>query len=1227
MRKSFLGFMLSLSALSCAQDVGDVDRTQANRIRKSLFEGEWYHQKTTFDVPYSAGFSFTGETSLLDRVKWEIQESYLIAYRTYDLVDNTLAASSLPDVAFKGAPIAAYGIVEHFDVIRDYNTQTGEESNVIYENNEDRPWSEREYMRVDWSKNLVASFNFLDDQVEQSPMAYYVQDENDPDRLLVGVKENGEWTDHQDWREIGDLEHAEYLDIVDTIFANPEVYEEFDGESTYSYPLCWFYASSDCQPARVKIRSAYLKIDPSESYEQLRYPDNELVRGPDGKALKDPGGNPVRVPYFDKFGYFRVERDRYDRQKEITETGRTYLISRWGIWKDAPECKVGESYANCTVRPIVYHLSPNFPPALKAEAAKVVSSWNQPMKEVVNHLKYGGSRPLDQVEDVFVLADNSYSPAVARGERIGDLRYSFVYWIAEPQSAGPLGYGPSAMDPLTGRIIQASAYVYGAAAEAWATTGADVVDLINGTLSTDEFIEGEDVRAYVARVRASNPTSREEAARGEARAEDTRSFVRSEEFRRAHARQKSVGKRGMRLDHGRVRARASAIRGTPFEDLLLNDEVVRALSPKTRGLGSEALASLSESEKRTLSPAFWGAHGPMRARDRERRRKLQMHNVELARFAHDAVFGLAESLKGRERQSVYDTILARIFASTAEHEIGHTLGLRHNFAGSYDAINYRPEFWTLKGNSPTPFTRMSTDQAAGRMREMQYSSIMDYGARFNSDIQGLGAYDEAAVRFGYGQLVEAFETPPSEPLAEVFGLDVALQQYRHYTSLPRLFGGDAQGINRRRLVPYSQLISEKLAGQPTTAEVPYRFCSDEYDGAVSWCNTYDEGADPWEIVANASDAYEAYYFFNSFARDRREVEPWDHGVDMYWRYFFHAQSQYQQWVFDNFDAESTWEELRADAATYGIQDVEYNSAIDGGLSGATASREGLNFLARVVQTPEPGAYYLDPDENVFYSYSYDSDVELCPPGESLPECSDLNLDLGIGKYAFSFYDGESGYYFYDRLHNIGSFYDKLSAIEALASPETNFLGVDTNADLTQYAIGFHWYYPDQITRLVGGSAVEGYSAFAGLADDQARQYQPRDMFAPASSLTGKYAVDPATSFTIELYAAWYGMAFINLDFDNSFNDKLKIWVEGNGEAVLPNVTDATRVARFVHPRNGRTYIAVRASDPNQYSPGFELLKRAQAWVSAGVDPAYVESLVAIMESIRGMDELYGRIYF
>lgn len=1226
-----LALLLLPLAVACAQDVGDVDRTQPNRLKKSLFAGEWYHQKTTFDVPYTAGFTFTGETSLLERVKWEIQEHYLIAYRTYDLVENTQKTPrvELPDVETKGAPIAAYAIFSHLDVVREYNAQTGEETNVISENETDRPWDQREFIRVDWSKNLVLSFNFIDDQVSQSPIGYYVQERTDADRLLVGVKNaDGSYTDTQDDAQLAQLDSADYLDVVDTLFANPEVFAEADEYgAVYEYPACWYYASSDCQPARIKVRSSFMKVPEAESYEALAYPDNAIARDAGGQAIRDANGDTVRIPYFDKFGYFRVERDYYDPDRELTESGRTYLISRWGIWKDAPACKVGESYANCTVRPITYYLSPQFPAALEGEALRTIGEWNDALKEVVRALKYGDDRPLSQVEDVVLLRGNDYVAGQQRGQRIGDLRYPFLYYVPEPQAASPLGYGPSAMDPLTGRIVSATAYVYGAPLESWSSWAADVVELINGTIPTDRFIEGEDVREYVTRARGDYAS----AASNTKRLDDARAWGRSEKVKTGRAKQKALGKRRFVLDRSKIRDRLSRIQDTPIESRLLNDELIRALDPTTRGKGDGLLSTLSPAARKKMSPSNWGTTQAFRAREKQRALRLRKHSLELASFSDDAVIGLAETLKGLPRDQVKKTIFERVFASTAEHELGHTFGLRHNFGGSFDALNYHPDYWSLRGDQPQPFAAMTESQALGRMQEFQYASIMDYGARFNSDIHGLGAYDKAAIHFGYGQLVHVFEdgAAPQEPLADVVGLPYALQEMRHYTSLPRLFGGTAN-MQRRRMVPYKQLVDQMVAGQSGLVEVPFRFCSDEYEGTQHWCAAWDEGGDAFEITENASSAYESYYIFNSFARDQRYVDAWGHLDRVYYRYFLHLQTQYQHWVYRGFDLDGFWEELRGDAAGYGIEDVPFDEAVDGGLAGANAAKVAMTTLSRVIQAPEPGAYYEDPDDGNFYNYSYETDIPLCQR-VSLPDCSDLNVSLGTGKYAFSLYDGASGYYFYDRLHVIGSFYDKLAAIQTITSPETNFLGVDTTANFTQYAISMFLYFPEEVTRIVGGSATDAYETFAGVAEG--RQFVFRDPFADQAQYAGKPSVDPATSFTIELYSMWLGMAFLNANFDNSFNDGMRIWIEGNGEGTIPTVSDPARVARFTHPRTGRTYVAVRAEDPAAFSPGFALVSRAQGYLegAAGTDPDivnyYVEYTVSLIDSVRGLSKLYGDLYF
>ena len=48
-------------------------------------------------------------------------------------------------------------ISSHFDIIRDYNPTTGEETNKIIES-EERPWNEREFIRVDWSSDMVTDY-------------------------------------------------------------------------------------------------------------------------------------------------------------------------------------------------------------------------------------------------------------------------------------------------------------------------------------------------------------------------------------------------------------------------------------------------------------------------------------------------------------------------------------------------------------------------------------------------------------------------------------------------------------------------------------------------------------------------------------------------------------------------------------------------------------------------------------------------------------------------------------------------------------------------------------------------------------------------------------------------------------------------------------------------------------------------------------------------------------
>ena len=132
----------------CAQDLGDVVRTQPRALKKSVFrtyndDGSyraWYFRQTVVEVPFSTAATWVGEQTEVEKVFWEITEKTLYAYRTHEYVKGAEKDYQRPATGgFKGAAVAAFAIESHFDIKREYNPSTGEQTNVIAENTTDRP--------------------------------------------------------------------------------------------------------------------------------------------------------------------------------------------------------------------------------------------------------------------------------------------------------------------------------------------------------------------------------------------------------------------------------------------------------------------------------------------------------------------------------------------------------------------------------------------------------------------------------------------------------------------------------------------------------------------------------------------------------------------------------------------------------------------------------------------------------------------------------------------------------------------------------------------------------------------------------------------------------------------------------------------------------------------------------------------------------------------------------
>jgi hypothetical protein len=94
---------------------------------------------------------------------------------------------------------------------------------------------------------------------------------------------------------------------------------------------------------------------------------------------------------------------------------------------------------------------------------------------------------------------------------------------------------------------------------------------------------------------------------------------------------------------------------------------------------------------------------------------------------------------------------------------------------------------------------------------------------------------------------------------------------------------------------------------------------------------------------------------------------------------------------------------------------------------------------------------------------------------------------------------------------------------------------------------------------------------------------------------------------------------------------MRIWEEGSGEGLLPAVDDPARIAKFTHPRTGRTFMAIRPENAAAFSPAYELITRTANLATTITDPDlrnyYIEFNTSIIDSLRGMYELYGKLYF
>lgn len=1284
----------------CAQEIGDIDRTQPNRVAKSALAGEWYMLTTVVDASATASSTFVGLQGDLERVAFSFEESSLIVRRThedYPGLESGQFNLTNPAVPAPGAAVAVFRINSHFDIQRSYNSSTGEQSNVISENSSDRPWFDREYIRVGWHQSELTTTNINSTvPIQASWFAPPPQDAGPAPDVFIEYGADG---------------RANYIDTVVTYIVEPNW---LDCVLTFGFS----YDDRHCGPETVKIRNSFLRVDVEERADFV----------------------PRQFDNFDmnSAGFFRIRRCTFDRRHGCTDNNKVSLAALWNLWTNSRDDQGNaRPYAERGHRPITYYVNTEFPIDLLGETFDAVEQWSFAFRRTVAALQ---NKPIEQVPRMFYMCLNpgttdpnapeewvnqlyteeqrnllraAYAASAegyANGscqragevKNVGDLRYSMLNWVNNGAFVPWAGYGPSGQDPLSGETIQGAANINGQYYDQAAQTTMYLLDLVTGEISPEEYSSGDYLNGYFADLvertqdriyfGLNNRDKSLSGLQGQLRLPDgmmnrmtnlvtsntrhreqlleTARDVMQRPFMRQLQRQPLSQLRARYRTQG---SRLHRLAGTSVEERLVTPEIHNGLARQFE-LVPQAQRPQGEDLLNIISPArMHSARQAIRSEERMRNRLTSMNVCALTTDFDPYLLGFAERLaEYREelrqqglsdfavRQEVWREARARMYRGVMEHEIGHTIGLRHNFEGSFDALNFHPQYWRhrertfnpdcdnagfrtfnpdglVTGNvapercpggpaeSPAAYAERSA-QLLGELRagitedgartqtiyEYMYSSIMDYDPKASTHSSGIGLYDYFAIAFGYGDLVEVFDEAPYRlavdsnynPTTDAFlSIDVRRGSGRvsdmrdvddytisrnglvvgddsgddrndngwtfwHYSVLPMMFDGISDqvsssfssqfhplmefnnvgamsGAYNRRLVPRSQLRANDVV-------VPYRFCSDEYNGSSSVCNTWDLGADEYEVFTTMKDTYDDYYISMFFRRGRPafglDLSPVVFGLMN--RYYGKAISLYQYWLLD-----------------YSSKGFDWLNSPHGGLQQYLAAIDGVNFVASAFSTPTVGTYVRDIETGVWTNVSDEMDFKFEPYDPdygSLPESGYMRVGVEDGgRYGFGQTvrndEDERTYNALFDTEFLSHFWAKYAAIFAITAGDVDVVGVDTDSDSSAYYIPPYLAFGEDMDAFFGGMIAEDTNTVGQCVRvvDGERVIENLDMIRPSTALgceaDGGTLMNPYTAaygnrdYNMQVFGMIFAASEFTAQFDTGWLDNSAVYIWGRGE--------------------------------------------------------------------------------
>ncbi|UXI01868.1 zinc-dependent metalloprotease [Photobacterium sp. TY1-4] len=494
----------------------------------------------------------------------------------------------------------------------------------------------------------------------------------------------------------------------------------------------------------------------------------------------------------DTFGMFATEVSRPDQLGNNTLDGnRVQYMHRF----------------NPSQAQIDYHLSDSFD--LNASTA----FYKQITKDVIARIN-------PQLAKAGVPQIKLHDPS---GKRSGDLRYNVINLIDEPLANGLAGYGPSAVNPVTGEIVHAHVNQYSGGLESIANV---LWDRIANQYNNGNIVTAQTTTTSSAKSDTSINTARDTTAQLQRQTHNSGLYhPTADTLPKVLSQPEQESFETVLRDY-------VALQQVPEQDMSALDII--QLRELEQQVWSEhnmyPIASLWSSATKKYLPRMVVAG-----------QSIDFDSPQSYVWADEAHSQLKtwDALDLSQQHHVGQVLAGIYYAKTLVHELGHNLGLRHNFKGSNDDQNYFSE---------------AHAHNHGLEYVPAYSSIMDYNPSLLDALPVFGLYDTAALRFAYKRQVEyslhdSAEGAEAKTSPQFYTLNHYDEELKNTffaagSYLPERL---SDGVLSAAVVDgvLDDKWSDKAPGDKVMRE--YKYCTDGNVSLNTDCNRHDEGRNHAEI--------------------------------------------------------------------------------------------------------------------------------------------------------------------------------------------------------------------------------------------------------------------------------------------------------------------------------------------------------------------------------------------